>query len=181
MLGEIRGLVSSLAAPLMAAEQEKAMTEGEQRLLDVIADDIGRNGDLIPTFGETEEEKAAAAAADGQARKLVRQIAGQVYDQLAGRFGGHEAVVRQGLGPRLSTAAMEQAMTDVRSIVTTARSAGAAIETNRLATLASAPGAEPAFAAGVQVVGDIRARNIDEGLRSVTARHADAIRNAGSQ
>jgi hypothetical protein len=180
MLGEIRGLVSSLAAPLMAAEQEKAMTEGEQRLLDVIADDIGRNGDLIPTFGETEEEKAAAAAADGQARKLVRQIAGQVYDQLAGRFGGHEAVVRQGLGPRLSTAAMEQAMTDVRSIVTTARNAGAAIERNRLATLGDGSDIEPgATTNGVQTVPPVRARSLSEGLTAVTARHAEAIRNGG--
>jgi hypothetical protein len=167
---KMEGWLQQLAQPLMADQQAKAVAEGEQRLQDVLADDIGRHGEF-----------SSKPEVDREARHLVRTLADHIYDGLAGRFGGHDQVIRTGVGPRLSEAAMTQSAGLIRNLLAAERSAGAAIETNRLATLASAPGAEPAFAAGVQVVGDIRARNIDEGLRSVTARHADAIRNAGSQ
>jgi hypothetical protein len=76
---KMEGWLQQLAQPLMADQQAKAVAEGEQRLQDVLADDIGRHGEF-----------SSKPEVDREARHLVRTLADHIYDGLAGRFGGHD-------------------------------------------------------------------------------------------
>lgn len=109
-----------LAAPLQAREQQETIVQGEERLKDILADDIARNGEF-----------SSKPEVDAQARALVRTIADQVFPAIAERFGAT---------PRAAEMAMTHAASSVRDLLAAERSAGAEAETNRLSTLAGLNG-----------------------------------------
>lgn len=160
LLAQIDERFQQIQAPMEQRAQAETLAEGEQRLKDVLADDISRNGDFA-TDPET-------GASPGQT--LVRPLADLFFPEFAARFGA---------SPRAAEFAMQKAAGVVRQLEQVAGKVAIAKHTNQLETLAGAPG-EPGAGGGagvgVQTVGEIKARNLSEGLRSVTERHAAAIR-----
>lgn len=146
-----------LAAPLAAREQAEIVEEGNQRLQDMAADEIARNGDFAadPETNET------------PGKQLVRPLADLFFPAIAEKYGPT---------PRAAAIAIDQAAGIVRQIEANAAKVALAKETNRLSTLAGANG-EPAVAGvGAQGIGEIRATTISEGLSEVTRRHAPLLR-----
>lgn len=150
-------MLNGVAAPLAARQEAETVAEGNQRIQDMIADDIGRNGDF-PTNPET----GRSAAKDA-----IRPLADILFPQIAQRYGNT---------PHAAEAAVFKATAMVRAIVDEARQHGATTETNRLATLAGANGDLGVNGAGVQTTVETRAKSMTEGLRSVTERHAAVMR-----
>jgi hypothetical protein len=140
MLQAVQQMIQGLAAPLAAREQAETLAEGEQRLADILTDDIARNGEFSPD-----------PKADARARQMVREQSDRVFDELASRFGGAQAVIQAGLGPRLAEAAMSQAAADVRELFSLVGGSVLARQQNQAATLAGAP-REPGVGAGAGVV-----------------------------
>lgn len=115
--------------------QQAAMAqqvEGEQRIEDVIADDISRNGEF-----------AADPAADAQARATVRALAEQMFPEYAQRYGA---------GPRAGELAIAKAAAQVRTLLQAAGTTAVTQRDNELATLAGAKG-EPGAGASAGVPG----------------------------
>lgn len=158
MFGRIEQMIGQIAQPLNDRTEKETVAEGEQRLKDMLTDDISRNGEFPRLPGQT----------DSKSEQLVRPLAQALFPQIAQRFGN---------GPRAAEVAMSQAAQTVREIVAEAGAAALEAERNRTATLAGARGDVAAGASGAQVVGEIRARTMEEGLSAVTARHAAALRN----
>lgn len=172
-LGEIRNLVAAVAAPMAAREEQEQVAEGNQRLQDIIADDIARNGDFPRAPGQTES----------QAQQAVMPFARMLFPQIAEQFGGRpnpqtgEWTFPAGLGPRAAETAMSRAAAYVRQIGAEAVAAAGNAEQNRLQALAGAGSGEPGAAAvAVQTAGPVKAATMEEGLSQVTSRHAGLLR-----
>lgn len=158
MFARFEQMLGTVAAPLNAQMEAQTVAEGEQRLQDMLADDIARNGDFPHAPGEQ----------TSKAQQLVRPLADMIFPEIASRFGA---------GPRAAEIAMGRATSLVREIVAEARASALEENTNRMSTLAGARTEPGAGAAGTQVVGETRARGIDEGLSAVTSRYRDLVRN----
>lgn len=126
--------VSQAIQPLhqtFAQQQEaQVIAEGEQRLNDILADDISRNGEF-----------ASDPEADAKARELVSTLASQMFPDLAERYGST---------PRAAEMAMVRAAAEVRGLLKSAGGAAVAQTQNQLATLAGAHGEPGAHGAGVE-------------------------------
>lgn len=137
-------LLAPVTQTFQQQQQDQIIGEGEQRLGDILADDISRNGEFA-----TDQE------ADKQARTLVRTLAEQSFPEIAGRYGGN-------WNPQTgnfdfptgfaSAKAAEQAMTNaaaqVRSLLKATGSAAVSQHVNHNATLAGQR-TEPGAAAGI--------------------------------
>jgi hypothetical protein len=119
-----------------AREEATVIAEGEQRLNDILADDIARNGEF-----------AADPEADKQARSLVRTLAEQAFPEVAQRYG---------MTPRAAEIAMSRAADQVRGLLKAAGAAAVTQNANHLATLAGAR-SEPGVGggSGVQTISDV--------------------------
>jgi hypothetical protein len=158
MFGRFEQMIGQIAQPLNERIESETTAEGEQRLKDMLADDIARNGEFPRLPGQT----------TSKSEQLVRPLAQALFPQIAARYGA---------GPRAAEVAMSQAAQTVRELVNEAGQAALEAERNRTATLAGArTDIGSNGAAGAQLVGEIRARTMEEGLSAVTARHAAAIR-----
>lgn len=115
--------LQALAAPLAARQEAETVAEGEQRLTDILADDIARNGEFVSGTDE------AALAADKQARQLVRTIADQMFPEVAQRYGQTA---------RAAELAMSKAADQVRSLLKAAGATSVQQHVNHNATLAGA-------------------------------------------
>lgn len=144
--------------PIAAQQQAAAVAQGEERLTSMLADDIARNGDFPRAPGATESK----------AQQLVKPLARVLFPQVQERFGAT---------PRAAEIAMSRAASMVREIINEAQTAGANAETNRLAVLADARHEAGGAAVGVQGLGEVKARDIDEGLSLVSARYRDRLRS----
>lgn len=114
-----------------AQQQEAAViSEGEQRLQDILADDISRNGEF-----------ASESEADAQARDLVMTIASQNFPEVAQRYGAT---------PQAAEIALTRAAAQVRGLLRSASGAAVTQTQNQLATLAGAKGEIGAHGAGVE-------------------------------
>lgn len=129
LLSKIDQRISPVTDSLTATEQARVAAEGDQRVQDVIADDIARNGDL----GET-------------ARALIRPIAEAKYGEYAARYGE---------GRRAAEAAIQSAAATIRQMHTEAGTAAATAEVNRINGLAGIRDQIGTGAAGVSGVREI--------------------------
>lgn len=129
-MNEMRTLVQPVTESLTASQMAAQQAEGDQRVADIIADDIARNGDLGTT-----------------AQSLIRPLASIRYDELIGRGHPH--------GPRTGELAVQSAATTVRQSVAEERTAAATAETNRISTLGGVLGQPAAGAAGVSGIQEI--------------------------
>jgi hypothetical protein len=126
--------IQQLQAPLTARFEQETVAEGNQRLSDILADDVARNGEF-----------SSDAEADNAARQLVRTLAEQAFPQVAQRFGNT---------PRAAEMAMAQAAAQVRQVLTADRASALTTEQNRIAALAGVR-VEPGTAAvGVEGLSD---------------------------
>lgn len=126
--------IAQMQAPLAARFEQETVAEGNQRLNDILADDVARNGEF-----------SADAEADKAARGLVRTLAEQAFPQVAQRYGPT---------PRAAEMAMAQATAQVRQLLTADRAAALTTEANRVAALAGVR-VEPGTAAvGVEGLSD---------------------------
>lgn len=121
----IRPVTESLSATQQAAKD----AEGNQRVQDMIADDISRNGDL----GET-------------ARSLIRPLAEARYGDYAARYGE---------GRRAAEAAIQSAAATIRQSVLEERTAAATAETNRINLLGGLRDTPASGATGISGIQEI--------------------------
>lgn len=129
LLSKIDQRISPVTESLTATEQARVAAEGDQRVQDMIADDISRNGDL----GET-------------ARSLIRPLAEARYGEYAQRYGE---------GRRAAEAAIQSAAATIRQSVAEERTAAATAETNRinlLGGLRDTPAEGASGISGIQTV-----------------------------
>lgn len=110
--------------------EQAVVAEGEQRLQDILADDISRNGEF-----------ASDPQADSQARDLVMTLASQMFPDVAQRYGET---------PQAAEIALTRAATQVRGLLRSASGAAVTQTQNQLATLANAHGEPGAHGAGVE-------------------------------
>lgn len=120
------------SAPLEAQREAEQTARGEERLKDVLADDIARNGEF-----------ASSPEADAAARERVRQRASDIFEELAPVYGETS---------RVAEMAMLRAAQQERDYLRAVRGEAASEAVNRLSTLAGAPG-EPGGAANGAIGG----------------------------
>lgn len=123
MLQRVEQMVQGVAQPLAAQQEAAQAAEGEQRIQDMIADDISRNGDL-----------------PAKAQPLVRTLAEQMFPEVSARYGATG---------RAAEMAVQKAAAMVRDIVSEALTMGAEQTRNQLSTLAGAHGEPGTGQAGV--------------------------------
>lgn len=112
-------------------QQEQAViAEGEQRLQDIMADDVSRNGDFAPD-----------PEANQQAIELVHTLASQMFPDVARRYGAN---------PQSAEIAMNRASAQVRGLLKSVGGAAVAQTQGNLATLAGAHGEPGSGGAGVE-------------------------------
>lgn len=120
------------AQTLAERQQAETLQEGAERLNDILADDIARNGEF-----------AADPDADKQARQLVQTLADQAFPQVAARYGGvwNQQQGRFDFPSTFASAkaveqAMSQASGQVRGLLKAAGTAAVTEHVNHNATLA---------------------------------------------
>ncbi|MBA2370734.1 MAG: hypothetical protein H0V71_03700 [Chloroflexi bacterium] len=122
-------------APYQQWQEQQQLGEAEERALDILEDNISREGDYL------DNEKALTAA---------RALANVYYSEEASRMGA---------GPEAAEAALQRAATTVREYEKAVSDAAIARHTNQLRTLSGAPN-EPgsSYSQGAQelVTGDYR-------------------------
>lgn len=125
LFGQIDQRFQQIAQPLEARAQAETIQEGEQRIQDMIADDVSRNGDF-PVDPDTGKSPA---------KELIRPLADLLFNDVAATYGAT---------PRAAEIAVSKAATLVREIVDLGRKTGVTEHINRNAELAGAnrqPGA----------------------------------------
>ncbi len=132
LLAQIDQRLQMLGQPLMEQQAQQAQQEGEQRLQDIIGDDVARNGEF-----------ASDPDADRQARDLVRVLAEQQFPTLAERYGQT---------PRAAEMAISQAAQQVRGLLRTVGQAEVTRHQHHTATLAGAVAEPGAGGAAVSTV-----------------------------
>lgn len=130
LLGQIGQMLNPLQQTFAQQQEAAVISEGEQRLADILADDVSRNGEF-----------ASDPDADAKARDLVATIASQIFPDIAERYGSN---------PRSAEIAMTRAATEVRSLLRSVGGAAVNQTQNQLATLAGAKGEPGAHGAGVE-------------------------------
>lgn len=147
MLAQVQQLIGQVAQPLQAQMEQQTTAEGNQRLQDMIADDVARNGDFPRAPGETESK----------AQSLVQPLAEALFPAIAARYGS---------GHRAAEVAIQQASSTLRAIVAEAGAAAVAAHQNQLGTLAGARTEPGGGAGGAQGVADT------QDPREITQRYA---------
>jgi hypothetical protein len=130
LLGQIGQMLQPLQQTFAQQQEAAFVAEGEQRLQDILADDVSRNGEF-----------ASDPQADAQARELVSTLAAQNSPDLAQRFGN---------GSRAAGIAMVQAAEQVRGLLRSVGGSAVTQTQNQLATLANQHGEPGAGGAGVE-------------------------------
>lgn len=120
LLGQVGQMFQSVQAPLAAQQEAQVVAEGNQRLQDIIADDVSRNGEF-----------ASDPEADANARELVTTLASTIFPDVAQRYGSN---------PRAAEIAMSRAAQQVRGLLQSAGVAAVTQNQNQLANLASKNG-----------------------------------------
>lgn len=147
LLAQVGQMLSPLTQTFEQQREESVINEGMQRLNDILADDISRNGEF-----------ATDADADSKAREMVSTIAANLFPELAQRYGN---------GPRTAEMAMTRAAAEVRGLLRSVGGAAVSQTQNQLATLAGAHGEPGAHGAGVEApvirVGDTSAARFAAG------------------
>lgn len=149
MFGRFEQMLGQISQPLQAQMEQATVAEGNQRLQDMIADDIARHGDFPRAPGETESK----------AQQLVQPIAEALFPQVSSRYGNT---------PRAAEAAISQAAGIVRGLVAEAKTAGVEEYKNQLGTLAGVNGEPGTGAAGAQGLSDTQDPN------EITRRYAQS-------
>lgn len=127
---QISQMIQPLHQTFQQQQEAAVISEGEQRLQDILADDVSRNGEF-----------ASDPEADAQARDLVTTLASQIFPDLAQRYGAT---------PQAAEIAMTRAAEQVRGLLRSASGAAVSQTQNQLATLANAKGEPGVGGAGVE-------------------------------
>lgn len=130
LLSQIGQMFQPIQQTFQSQQEQAAIAEGEQRLQDIMADDISRNGEF-----------AADAEADAQARDMVTTLASNMFPDIAQRYGAT---------PQAAEIAMSRAAAQVRGLLSSVGGAAVTQNQNQLATLAGAHGEPGAGGAGVE-------------------------------
>lgn len=155
LLGVLDERFQQVSAPLAAQQEAALVAEGEQRLTDILVDNINRHGEF-----------ASDPEADRQARAMVRTLADQLFPEVAERFGNT---------PKAAEVAMSRAADQVRGLLGSVAGAGAAQAANRLATLAGA-----ATSAGNGATGGVEGLPDFKSPSDVTSFYAAKAREAAA-
>lgn len=134
MLQQVDQRFQQIQAPLAARAAQEANAEGNQRLQDILADDIARNGEF-----------SSDKDADTKARQLVRTLAEQTFPEVAQRYG---------VTPRAAELAMSKAAAQVREVLAADRQSALSTEQNRIAALAGVRQEPGTAAVGVEGLSD---------------------------
>jgi hypothetical protein len=124
---KLLGAMQQMLQPITGKFEQDALSEGDERAMDIIADDIAQNGEV------TDESK-----------KLARQISELFFPEFAARYGNR--------GPgasRAADAALRKATSTVRQIEQAAGARAVEQYKNQLQTLGNAPTEPGAPAAAV--------------------------------
>lgn len=154
MYARFEEMLGQVAQPLNARIQSETVAEGQQRLQDMIADDVARNGDFPRAPGQTES----------QAQKLIMPLAEALFPQIAERYG---------VGTRGAEMAIQQASSTVRAIIAEAGAAAVEAHKNQNATLLAVQGEPGTAVAGAQGLSDTQDPS------EITRRYAAAGRQLG--
>ena len=130
LLGQIGQMFQPIQQTFASQQEASVIAEGEQRLSDILADDVSRNGEF-----------ASDPSADAQARELVNTLASQKFPDIAARWGN---------GPQAAERAMTEAAAEVRGLLRSVGGAAVSQNQNQLATLAGQHGEPGAGGAGVE-------------------------------
>jgi len=130
LLGQISQMFNPIQESFQSQQEASVIAEGEQRLADILADDVSRNGEF-----------ASDPEADARAREFVSERASQLFPELAERYGP---------SPRTAERAMTRAASEVRGLLQSVGGAAVQQNQNQLANLASANGEIGGTAAGVE-------------------------------
>lgn len=117
--------MQQMLAPITGRFEQEGLKEGDERAMDIIADDVAKNGDL------TEQSKT-----------LARQMSEQFFGEFAEKYGNT---------PRAAEAAIRKATATVRDIERVAGESAVERYKNQLETLGAAPHTPGAPGAGVTV------------------------------
>lgn len=124
--GFIQNQVQQAISPLMEFQYGQQLSEAEDRALDILDDDVARNGDFI------HKEQAFEAA---------RALAGVYFSEEAQRYG---------YGPEAAEAALQRAAAEVRAYEKAVSEAAISRHLNHLTDLSGATREPSAAAASVQ-------------------------------
>lgn len=118
LLAQIGQMFTPIQETFQSQQEASVIAEGEQRLADILADDVSRNGEF-----HSDPE------VDGQIREMIAERASQLFPDLADRYGAN---------PRSAEMAMTRAAAEYRDL--TAKIGGQAVQQNQnqLANLANA-------------------------------------------
>lgn len=141
LVSRIEQQLQAIQAPIMQQQESQVVAEGNQRLQDILADDVARNGEFVRAAGGSEEEIAACAEANTQAKELVTTIASTMFPDLAQRYGPT---------PNAAAMAMSRAADQVRTLLRSAGVSAVSQNANQLATLANAHGEPGAGRSGTE-------------------------------
>lgn len=130
LTNQIGQMLQPLQQTFQQQQEAQIVSEGEQRLQDMLADDIARNGEF-----------ASDPEADAQARDLVTTLASQMFPDISQRYGAT---------PQAAEIAMTRAASQVRGLLRSASGAAVSQTQNQLATLAEAKGEVGPHGAGVE-------------------------------
>lgn len=130
LLQQIGQMFNPIQESFQSQQEATILSEGEQRLADILADDVARNGEF-----------ASDPEADARAREFVAERASQLFPEIAERYGAN---------PRSAEIAMTRAASEVRGLIQTVGGAAVQQNQNQLATLANANSEVGGTTAGVE-------------------------------
>lgn len=146
IVGRMEQMFQPLQQTFEQQREASVIEEGNQRLNDILADDIAKHGEF-----------ASDPKADAQARELVNTLASQMFPDIADRYGSN---------PRAAEIAMTRAAEQVRTLLRSVGGSAVSQTQNRLATLAEQRG-EPGAGSGVEApvirIGDTSAARFAAG------------------
>ena len=130
LTSRIEQMFQPLQQTFQQQQEAAVVAEGNQRLQDIIADNVSRNGEF-----------ASDPNADAQARDLVMTLANNNFPEFQSRFGNTA---------RAAELCMENAIQTVRGFIGSVGGAAVTQTQNQLATLAEAHTEPGAHGAGIE-------------------------------
>lgn len=130
IVSRMEAMFQPIQQQFQSAQEAQVIAEGEQRLQDIIADDVAKNGEFV-----ADPEKNA------EALELVNTLASAMFPDVAARYGNT---------PQAAEMTMLRAAAQVRGLLRSAGGAAVSQTQDHLSTLASARGEPGAGGAGVE-------------------------------
>lgn len=130
IVAQMQQMFQPLQQNFESQREAQVIAEGEQRLNDIMADDIARNGAF-----------AADEGANAQAQEIVNTLASQMFPDISAQYGPN---------PRSAEIAMTRAAEQVRGLLRSVGGSAVAQTQDHLSTLAGAHGEPGAGGTGIE-------------------------------